>query len=67
MQQKENCSFQGILPVQKERFDLVKWVNHAAKRELHFLGDIDYIEKKVRPGKMEKACSKKRTSLFREY
>ena len=47
MQPKENCSFYGILTVQKERFDLVKWVKHAAKRELRFLGDIDSIERKV--------------------
>ena len=38
MQQKENLAFQGILTVQKEKFDLVQWVKHAAKRELHFLG-----------------------------
>ena len=51
MLEKENCTFQGILTVQKERFDLVKWVKHAAKRELRFLGDIDCTEIKVRPGK----------------
>ena len=47
MQQKENCNFQGILTVQKERFDMGKWVKHAAKRELHFVGDIDCLERKV--------------------
>ena len=47
MQQKENFAFQGILTVQKERFDVVKWVKNGAKRELHFLGDIDCIERKV--------------------
>ena len=52
MQQKENFVFQGILPVQKERFDLVKSVKHAAKKELCFLGDIDWIERKVWRGKM---------------
>ena len=52
MQQKEKFAFQEILIVQKERFDLVKWVKHKAKRELHFLGDIDCIERKVGPGKM---------------
>ena len=45
MQQKENFVFQGILTVQKGRFDLVKWVKHATKRELRFLGDIDCIER----------------------
>ena len=52
MQQKENCTFQGILTVYKERFDLGKWVKRAAKRELPFLGDIDCIERKIWPGKM---------------
>ena len=47
MQQKENFAFSGILTVYKERFDLVKWVKHAAKKELQFLGDLDYIERKV--------------------
>ena len=47
MQQKENFAFQGILTVQKESSDMVKWVKHAAKRELHFLRDIDCIERKV--------------------
>ena len=47
MQQKENCSFQGILNVQKDGFDLVKWVKDAAKRELRFLGDIDCIERVI--------------------
>ena len=51
MQQKENFAFQAILTVQKESFDLLKWVKHAAKRELQFLGDIDCIERKVSPGK----------------
>ena len=51
MQQKENCTFQGILTVQKERFDLVKWVKDTETRELRFLGDIDCIERKVSPGK----------------
>ena len=67
MHQKENWTFQGILAVQKERCDLVKWVKHATKSELRFLGDIDRIQKKVSPGKMGKACSKKRTSHFRGY
>ena len=44
MQQKENFAFKGILTVQKERFDLVKWLKHEAKKELHFLGYIDCIE-----------------------
>ena len=52
MEQKENRPFQGILTVQKESFDLVKWVKHAAKSELRFLGDIDCIERKVGPRKM---------------
>ena len=52
MQEKENFAFQGILTVQKERFDLVKWVKHAPKRELRFLGDIDCIERTVGPAKM---------------
>ena len=47
MQEKENFAFQGMLTVQKESFDLVKWVKHAGKRELRFLGDIDCIERKV--------------------
>ena len=55
MHQKENWTFQGILAVQKERCDLVKWVKHATKSELRFLGDIDRIQKKVSPGKMGKA------------
>ena len=45
MQEKENLAFQEIFTVQKERFDLVKWIKHAAKRELHFLGDIDCIKR----------------------
>ena len=45
MQQKENFAFKGILTVQKERFDLVKWLKHEAKKELHFLGYIDSIER----------------------
>ena len=45
MQQKENFAFQGILTVQKERFDVVKWLKDPAKRELGFLGDIECIEK----------------------
>ena len=45
MQQKENFPFQGILTVQKERFDMVNPVKHAGKRELRFLGDIDCIER----------------------
>ena len=44
MQQKENFAFKGILTLQKERFDLVKWLKHEAKKELHFLGYIDCIE-----------------------
>ena len=67
MQQKENFAFERIFTVKKERFHQVKWVKHAAKRELHFLGNIDCIERKVGPGKMGKACSKKRTSLFKGY
>ena len=47
MQQKENFAFQGILTVQKESFDLPKWVKHEAKRELRFLWNIDCIERKV--------------------
>ena len=47
MQQNENFAFQGLLTVQKERFDMVKWVKHAAKGELLFLGDIDCVERKV--------------------
>ena len=47
MQQKENFAFKGILTVQTERFDLVKWLKHEAKKELQFLGDLDYIERKV--------------------
>ena len=46
MQEKENFIFQRILTVQKESLDLVKWVKHAAKREMHLLGDIDCIERK---------------------
>ena len=46
MQQKENFAFQGILTVQKEWFNLIKWVNHPVKRELRFLGDIDCRERK---------------------
>ena len=45
MHQKENCTFWGTLTVQKERFDLVKWLKQEAKRELHFLGDIECIER----------------------
>ena len=47
MQQKENFTFQAIWTVQKERFDVVKWVKHAGKRDLPFLGDIDCIERMV--------------------
>ena len=47
MQQKENFAFSGILTVEKETFNLVKWVKNAAKRELPFLGDIYCIERKV--------------------
>ena len=47
MQQKQNFTFYGILTVQKERFEVVKWVKHAAKGELRFLGDIDCIERKL--------------------
>ena len=47
MQQKENFAFQAIQTVQKERFDMVKWVKHGVKREHHFLGDTDSIERKV--------------------
>ena len=47
MQQKENFAFLGILTLKKERFDLVKWVKHAAKRELCFLGDIHSKKRKV--------------------
>ena len=47
MQKTENLAFQGILTGQKERFDLVKSVKHAAKRQFRFLGDIDHIERKV--------------------
>ena len=46
MQQKEDCPFYQTLTVQKERFDVVQQVKHAAKTELHFLGDIDYIERR---------------------
>ena len=45
MEQKENFTFQGILTVQKESLDLVKWVKDAAKREHPFSGDIDCIER----------------------
>ena len=47
MQANENFAFQRILTVQKETFDLLKWVKQAPKRELRFLGDIDSIERKV--------------------
>ena len=47
MQQKENFPFQAILTVQKERFDLVKSVKHAAKRELPLLCDIGCTERKL--------------------
>ena len=52
MQENENFRFYGIFTVQKESFDLLKWVKHAGKRELNFLEDIDCIERKLRPGKM---------------
>ena len=51
MQENKNFRFDGIFTVQKERFDLVKWVKHASKKGLHFLGNLDYIERKVFPGK----------------
>ena len=47
MQENENFRFDGIFTVQKESFDLLKWIKHAENRELSFLGDIDWIERKV--------------------
>ena len=52
MQEKENFTFQGILTAQEKTIDMLQWVKHAAKKELHVLGDIDCIERKVSPGKM---------------